>query len=331
MTEKFQHPDADDGDEAFAALLRAAGRRELPPQQVTAEVRAAVHEEWQAVVRHRRRSRFAKYAIAAGIAAISTIALFQIDIARRAEPFAQIARMEGIAQVSDDGTRWRALRSGDRLARGMTLRTDATARIALAFDDGLSVRMDAYTQVQLGAADEIAMSSGALYVDASPALASQPLTIETRYGAVRHVGTQYELRDTARGIEVSVREGRVEIERASQKISAAVGEQLLLTADGARDRRPVSPQDPRWEWATSIAPTFDIEHQPLSLFLQWVARETGRNVVYSDALAQEQSGKLVLRGSIRNLPPDQALAAVMATTAMTYSSSPTEIHVRAAH
>lgn len=50
------------------------------------------------------------------------------------------------------------------------------------------------------------------------------------------------------------------------------------------------------------------------MFADWVARETGRKVVYQSPAAQSAAGELRLRGSIAGLDPDTALNAVLSTT-----------------
>ena len=93
-------------------------------------------------------------------------------------------------------------------------------------------------------------------------------------------------------------------------------------------RAAVSPQDARWQWATSIAPVFEIERQPLSQFLDWVARETGKHLEYADDEVRARAEQLILRGSVRDLAPEQALAAVLATTPFTQTQSPSAIRIQ---
>jgi hypothetical protein len=63
-----------------------------------------------------------------------------------------------------------------------------------------------------------------------------------------------------------------------------------------------------------IAPPFAIQDQPLTAFLQWTARETGRTLEYASPSVEAAARDLRLRGSIANLTPETALAAVLSTT-----------------
>jgi hypothetical protein len=72
--------------------------------------------------------------------------------------------------------------------------------------------------------------------------------------------------------------------------------------------------DPSWRWAAHTAPLFDINERTFASFAEWVARETGRKVVYASNDAQRTANQVTLRGSIAGLDPDTALSAVLSTT-----------------
>ena len=76
------------------------------------------------------------------------------------------------------------------------------------------------------------------------------------------------------------------------------------------------------------APEFDIDNQSLASFLQWIARETGRHVVYSTPQAEAAAQAVKLRGSIAGLDADVALATVLATTQLRrYQTNSSEIGI----
>src|SRR5437868_866688 len=79
----------------------------------------------------------------------------------------------------------------------------------------------------------------------------------------------------------SWREGRVEVVNTSGAHSGVAGEQLVIPRDGAITRTAISPHDPTWQWVTRVAPGFDIDRQPLASFLDWIARETGKQIDYA--------------------------------------------------
>jgi len=81
-------------------------------------------------------------------------------------------------------------------------------------------------------------------------------------------------------------------------------------------RSKIAATDASWQWATATAPPFAIADQPLSAFLDWVARETGRKVVYRNTEARTLANSVRLRGSIEGLDANTALAAVLPTTTL---------------
>jgi ferric-dicitrate binding protein FerR (iron transport regulator) len=174
---------------------------------------------------------------------------------------------------------------------------------------------DADSTFRLAANDRLILDHGALYVDAArTADAPVALHIETAAGSVRHLGTQYQVRTLGEDIVVSVREGRVEVSGAHGTNAGEAGERLRLSPSGNVQRSRIAAQDASWQWASAVAPTFDIADQPLSTFLTWVARETGRKLIYHNPQAEAQAASARLRGSIAGLTADAALAAVLPTT-----------------
>jgi ferric-dicitrate binding protein FerR (iron transport regulator) len=334
MSERLHPPGFDDGnDENLRQLLREVGARDLPSADVMHEVRSAVHGEWQAVVAQRRtRTRVIRFGIAASIAVAVLAITFALRFATGpGAPVASLARVDGALQIAvDSGDHWRTAAVGEPLPKGAMLRTDEGTRAALDFGDGLSLRIAAGSLVELKSRDRVSLDGGAVYVDAAPSMQpanDRSLVVETLYGSIRHLGTQYEARAAHNRIEVSVREGQVEIVNAGQTFNGSAGEQLLIAGTGGPERRTISPQDPRWQWATDIAPVFDIERHPLSQFLAWVSRETGKRIVYASPEARVRAEQLILRGSVQNLPPEQALNAVLATTPFKHQNNGAEIRI----
>jgi ferric-dicitrate binding protein FerR (iron transport regulator) len=226
---------------------------------------------------------------------------------------AQITRIDGHLLVRPQGQTARELAVAQSVSTGETIQTDDRSRAALQFGDQVSLRLDQGTIVKVASADELVLTAGALYID-SQAQNPQALTVRTDAGSVRHVGTQYEVRTHADDMVVSVREGRVMIANAAGTSSGVAGEEIRVTPRGEIVRGTVAAHDPRWQWAASTAPQFDINDHTLAVFLEWVARETGRKVVYASSAAQSAANGLKLRGSIVGLDPDTALNAVLSTT-----------------
>jgi ferric-dicitrate binding protein FerR (iron transport regulator) len=302
-------------DTSIEELLLQVGARDEPSADMMLEVQAAVHAEWQSMLRARRtRRQFIAVGIAASAVLAVGVAFFGV---RHTAPtpiqVAQIMRIDGHLSVRPQGQTARELAVAQSVSTGETIQTDDRSRAALQFGAAVSLRLDQGTIVKVASADELVLTAGALYID-SQEQNPQELTVRTDAGSVRHVGTQYEVRTHADDMVVSVREGRVMIANAAGTSSGVAGEEIRVTPRGQIVRGSVAAHDPRWQWAARTAPQFDINDHTLAVFLEWVARETGRKVVYASSAAQSAANGLKLRGSIVGLDPDTALNAVLSTT-----------------
>ncbi|HKQ12971.1 MAG TPA: FecR family protein [Steroidobacteraceae bacterium] len=302
-------------DTGLEELLREVGARDEPSADMMREVEAAVRAEWQSAVRQRRTRR---HVVTYGIAASALLAVGVGFFGARyfaAEPVqvAQITRIDGHLLVRPESQSAHELAVAQSVSTGDTIQTDDRSRAALQFGDAVSLRLDQGTIVRVASADELVLTAGALYID-SQAQNPQDLTVRTDAGSVRHVGTQYEVRTHADEMVVSVREGRVMIASADGTSSGVAGERIRVTPRGEVVRSTVAAHDPNWQWAAHTAPQFDINDHTLAVFLEWVARETGRKVEYASSEAQSAASQVKLRGSIAGLDPDTALNAVLSTT-----------------
>jgi ferric-dicitrate binding protein FerR (iron transport regulator) len=306
------HDETDDDDAAIAALLRSAGTRADPPADMAREVQAVVHAEWQRVVAERRRRRTFVWAAAASLCAVAigtVIAVRLVD--DTGQPLATLQRTDGDVFVRDQND-WVRVAAGRRIAVGESVRSEG--RAALAFDNGLAVRLDKGTAFEMETGERLALRAGAVYVDANPDRAHGAFSVSTPVGDVKHVGTQYLVRMHVDGIEVSVREGRVTIDNAAGNTAASAGERVEVSSNGEVRRGTIAPTAEQWRWAREVAPPFAIENASLAAFLEWTARESGRALVYASAQAQAEAAEVTLHGSIEGLAPDVALEAVLATT-----------------
>lgn len=314
----------DRDEQRLAGLIRQGGPRPQPPAAVRDAVRAAAHAEWRAVVAARKATRRTmmrwSLATAASVAAIAGW-LSWPTLMPAPSTVGTLARVNGPVELDEGGLFGGAVpaRAGAVIATGQELRSGAGGRAALDLD-GVSLRMDEGTVIAMLAPDRVELKRGAVYVDAGQA--AGPLLVETALGSVAHVGTQYETRLADSALRVRVREGRVRVGDGERTLEGAAGEQLTILADGKVRREAVAGYGADWAWAGDIAPSFDIENRRLDEFLRWIGRESGREVTYGSRAAEAEAAKLVLRGSVKGLKPEQALAAVMATTRFEYRTAP---------
>ncbi len=299
-------------------VLKSAGLRETPPAEVERAVRDHVRSDWRDVVaeRSRRGRRRTARALAAGIA-VAAIGVWAIAPRFSPTPLtvASVSLAEGGLRVTSgwlDG--WHAVTAGQALLEGQVLEAGPGARGALALPGGISARIDRGSRLVVAAHDRLVLERGTIYVDSGAAPAA-PLAVVTPTGTVRHVGTQYEVRLLDAAVQVSVRDGTIEWRsKAGDVARSASGERLTIAGDGRVERTNVPAYGAAWEWTLEAAPAIDIEGMPLSRFLAWAARETGREIAYSSPGVEREAAGIVVHGSIAGLTPPQALDAVLATT-----------------
>jgi ferric-dicitrate binding protein FerR (iron transport regulator) len=215
--------------------------------------------------------------------------------------------------------RWMSVGTHDRATVGEVIDTGSTGRAALALSGSVSLRLDRDTRVALRDSQHVVIERGAVYVDSgsTPQPDDERLEVVTPAGAVRHVGTQYEVRLVDAGVRIAVREGKVEFSSNTGGMQhASAGEQMTVSRNGAVDRAAIRRDDTSWLWATEAAPHFDIDGRSLAEFLLWAARETGREVVFATAESEAEASRVMLSGSIKGLTPEAALTAVLSTTSL---------------
>ena len=227
---------------------------------------------------------------------------------------ATIERIRGNVEVEGVGQR----RVGETIEQGARVRTNS-GQVALRLADGGSLRLASQTELTLIAGAEAKLDAGALYFDSDRSSGPSKLVVQTAYGALRDVGTQFVARLESARLEIGVRDGRVELARRTGSVAADAGERLTVPQGAGSVRRdPISSFGESWAWAEQLAPPFEIDGRPLIEFLTWVAHETGRALVFADPAAESIAREAQLKGVI-DLEPLQKLAAVMTTTDLAYT------------
>ncbi len=316
MEHESQEPG--NGRDLVAALMRAAGRRKEPPADAYQRVLTAATVAFREKAAKRRTRLVMLSAAAASVAAIAIALATQWSMPSAKADMATVARVVGSAELAV-GVNWQPMaRPGGALGKGDLLRTLAGGAVALVLDGGASLRLAAATEVQLGGPRRVLLLSGTIYLDNTGSVGTG-YEIETPVGTARDVGTQFELRVSDGVLRVRVREGSVDIDRAGLHLSGAAGEQLEIGALGGVTRSSIATTDAEWQWAESIAPAPDIEGQPASVLLSWVARETGRQLHYESQAVESRAATVILHGNIRHLAPLAALDVMLATTDLEYA------------
>jgi ferric-dicitrate binding protein FerR (iron transport regulator) len=262
-------------------------------------------------------------------AAAATIAVVGLSIALLVELLPQsggpaIAStdiVQGDVRIrTPEDANWRGITQSDtRLAAGTRLRSTANGRIALTLAGTASLRVDAGSELLIANEREIVLTAGTIYLDTGANADDQGFVVTTGYGSVRDIGTQFEVHADPNLFRVRIREGTVELDTdAATAAIGNAGEQLAINPGSGLERGFFAPFDRRWEWVATLASAPDTEGQPLLLFLEWVARETGRELRFDAQVTETRARATILHGSAQNLRPLEALDLMMSTTDLDY-------------
>jgi ferric-dicitrate binding protein FerR (iron transport regulator) len=170
----------------------------------------------------------------------------------------------------------------------------------------------------------IEVLAGAAYV--ATAEGSQGFEVRTTLGAVRDVGTQFEVRLDETSLRLRVRSGKVELGRGATSTTAEAGTETMVTTTGIVVRR-MPAYGSEWAWTTDVAPAFAIEGRTLAAFLEHLAREEGWTLQYADAAVAASAGRTILHGSIEGLRAEEALGVALATSGLQQRLSSGELLV----
>ncbi len=328
--------DLDPGQERLISqLIQTSGRGPSASPDARARIYKAVHAEWQRnvdrqAVESRRSLRFIDWLrpltkpglVVAGVAAAAVVVstfLFA-PVEDQAVEVAAIERAVGnVSIVTEDGERLAVGEGADRsVEQGDTLVVAPNAAAAIVLPGGGSLRLDANSALKFVAADRVELEQGRVYFDSGKtSFDDSTFAIATRYGDVRHVGTQYEARLDRFDLRVRVREGSVAIRGGSEELIGRAGEEIVLPETGQPVRSEISPFDPEWQWAENLAGVPEASEYDLAELLSWIARQTGRQLRYETQAVEDEAAGLVLH-SVGGLTPLETFDVIANTTALDY-------------
>ena len=333
MSDKFtDKSERDADDETIARLFWLAGRSESVPSEVEARVYDKVLQEWQAstvepdsarVYRRVRRewsktaSRSAARRWFVPVALAASVVLAVIVVTQPAQdltrplPVGTIVKMTGAADDSQF--------VGAHVYAGMTLETGGDGGISVALQHAESLRLDAGTKLVINDGDDFALVAGRVYLDTGDFIyRNKGVVIDTQFGVVSDVGTQFSVDVSADFLDVAVREGRVDVQSGSQERVAVAGERLFIDRSNNAEVGSLQPHDAYWDWVADLAPVYDLENRSLLEFLRWASRETGRELIFENDELRMAAMRTDLHGSVDDITPIEAVRAVMSTTSFRY-------------
>jgi ferric-dicitrate binding protein FerR (iron transport regulator) len=299
----------------IARWLSAAGRRPAVSAELLTRVRSATHEEWREIVGQRRQQRQLRrrWVALAAAGILAAVGVAGWTFLRPAGAVATVAAVYGQASTAPGP------QAGEALAAGARLSTAAGQRWVLTLKGGASVRLDEDTSLVLESPRRLALERGAIYVDAGAAEAG--LTVTTAYGEARDIGTQFELRLLPDALRLRVREGQVRLAATGGgTYEASAGDGLLLSAGGVEAMAVPLFGEP-WAWLAAAPAPFSLEGADLGAFLDWVGRETGLEMRFTDSAAEPRLRQIRIHGTIESLSPEDALSVVLPGAGLRYELS----------
>lgn len=312
-------------DDAIEAILAAIGRRPAVDAVRTERVREAARAAWQAelAIRTRRRRVLVFVSLAAAAIVVAAIGLASRSqwAGFDASAGLVVERIEGVPSAHRVGVSFRrsigSLRVGSVVHAEVELSTATDARVSLRAPSGHSVRLDSGSTMRIDSDSSFTLTRGGIYVDTGVRRGpgSKSITIVTPIGTIDDVGTQFEARFEDGALAVRVREGEVTVRAAASSTTVRGGEVLTLDAAGRIER--TGDPNARIPWAEAIAPSMAIEGRSLLEFLDWVARERGVGVRFTDPNLAKKAPSIVLRGSIDGMSLEEATRSVLSTCGLT--------------
>jgi hypothetical protein len=135
---------------------------------------------------------------------------------------------------------------------------------------------------------------------------------------IEHIGTQFMAQRRGGEVEVFVRDGLVSVTLGSESRRLSRGQSGLLgdRQPGTIETRRVDAAGQAWDWADSLAPRLSIEGRDLLGVLRALAYQSGLELSFSDAGVEARAKGTTLHGPALDLPPRQAMRALLATSGL---------------
>jgi len=333
-------------DDPFDTLFDGVEARDRPPADIEQQVFRHFQQQW--ATRRTARTRRKRYTYFAMAASVLLVLLLQPmfnasrDLPALPGNLGQVEKFAGVVHIKESNRDFEL--SADmlplQLSGGQVLDSGADSGVAIQWGQGdKSVRVDQNTVLKLISLTQIELVSGQVYLDipgASPARSvgadpGKELMVVTRFGTVRHTGTQFVVAVDDEALEVKVREGSVAIDSGSQTHSAQAGVMGTLDDTGHFSYEPVAVYGPAWGWAEELAPAYEIEGRSVMDFLGWVQRETGKRCVYESRAAERLARETRIHGASLAMAPMQALDLVLQTNELSWNEQNGEILISLEH
>jgi len=205
---------------------------------------------------------------------------------------------------------------GTGLLPGSIVRTSSEGRLLIDLGGHRDLRVDHATSLTLRSASEIWLHDGRIYVDAA---GRDGLVVVTPNASITDTGTQFEVVVSRERLDVTTREGAIEVELGGHRIrsqaSPGRGEALVIDGLSLLETSSVPTSGERWAWTQASRPQFSVAGRSVREYLVWAARESGLVLAFSSPLSEQQAGLRRLGGSGEVDADPDSVARVLAATA----------------
>lgn len=303
-------------NQTVASLLDFAGSRqhELSPEVFTMHSDAALLV-WKRQIRARRirRSVGGMALLAAAVLMMFGLrtGMFKVEPSSLDVQVASVEAVSGMLEISRLGA-WQRLLPGEAVEAGRSLRTSGGPARLEAF--GASLRVSSGTEMAILEGRKIRLARGRLYVDTG-ASSERVLTIETSFGSVMDIGTQFEvvLGNDGTALDVRVRSGSVQLTpNGSEDVHVAVaGEQIRMTEPDSFALSSVATHGDSWSWILKTSQSFELEGASMAEYLDWLKAELGWTVRFESDSTEQDAKSIRLSGSPTQLPPNETVGFVL--------------------
>ncbi len=336
MTDKSisEHEDEQLEESIVAELIRTAANPQPMPEAMKARLAASFadcieQQRQQQPAEQAQSSRWLKHpALAPLLVAASAFFAFLLwpapQITITPESHSIVNSVIGVSKIRQaDGER--ALHSGSSLFTGDRLHTLSNGLVSLQFR-AHQIRVNAETTLEL-TADGVKLFAGQIYVDesANSHQSGAAMIVETEFGSVTDIGTQFMVTISANSNAATVRQGIIQVTNSTQTVIAEAtpdhAQRIDLSAD-TLDPHPTSGYGTEWNWIQDLASHFSLNGRTVNEYLVWVSQETGLGIHYSNAQVQSAASQIRLSGELNSKSrPADSLEQVLATTSLEHAIS----------
>ncbi len=303
--EKDKIDDMDDKD--IENLLRNAGPRRTPPGEMRDRIYANTLETWEGLPAKRSYLNHRWVAMAASILLAGVMLTTWLTPGEVVTPLGQFTGHAGELKINGEPTI-----EATTVHVGDTIDTSNSGFARLAIEHA-HISLDGGSTVRFEQSNRVHLFGGRIYIDV---YSSNPgaITVATESVEISDIGTQFEVSRTNSDVQVSVREGRVDITLAGGSTHMArahegTGEVVRLTGQGEVSRSMIKTTDTHWDWITKTRTIPEMAGKPVFDYLTWIARDRGLTLKWQgDAVKMTaQTDSMLGAGSAENESLENAL------------------------